>query len=113
MGQFKQFVEQSGYNYNRWVDVAKYSLGDEYPMVYVNWNDATAYTKWVGKRLPSEAEWGYAARGGLKSTKYSWDNQEPSQSRANYDKKSGDPSPVSPYSANGYGLHDMASNVWE
>ena len=45
VGQFKQFVEQSGYNYNSLNDVAKYSPGDDYPMIYVSWNDVTAYAK--------------------------------------------------------------------
>ena len=55
VGQFKQFVNDSGYSYNRWNDVAKYSPGEDSPMIYVNWNDAVAYCEWVGKRLPTEA----------------------------------------------------------
>ena len=82
-------------------------------MIEVNWHDATAYAKWVGKRLPTEKEWEWAARGGLKGKKYPWGNQEPSASRANYGNKVGKPTAVGNYPANGYGLHDMAGNVWE
>ena len=117
VGEFKQFVNQSGYSYNRWNDVAKYSPGDEYPMVYVTWNDATAYAKWAGKRLPTEAEWEYAARGGLAGKRYPW-GDEISHDNANYSRTGGKDkwsrcAPVGSFEANGYGLYDMAGDVRE
>jgi sulfatase modifying factor 1 len=85
----------------------------DHPVVNVNWFAAVAYCRWAGKRLPSEAEWEYAARGGL-SALFPWGNQPVNSTRANYSgSRLGTTSPVGAYPANGYGLFDMAGNVWQ
>ena len=81
-----------------------------HPVTYVSWYAAIAYAQWVGKRLPTEAEWERAARGGLVGQTYSWGNSIDS-SKANYGGNG--TTPVGNYPANGYGLYDMADNVWE
>ena len=111
VGQFREFVNQSGYSYNRWNNVVKNSQGDGYPMIYVSWNDAIAYAEWAGKRLPTEAEWEYAARGGLAGKRYLWGNEAPTAEKANYN--GGKTTAVGSFEANAYGLYDMAGNVYE
>ena len=83
-----------------------------HPVTWVSWYSAMAYAIWVGKRLPTETEWEYAARGGLLGKKYPWGNML-SAANANYDRNVGNTTVAGKYAANGYGLYDMAGNVWE
>ena len=83
-----------------------------YPIVNISWYAAMAYAQWKGKRLPTEAEWEKAARGGLIGKQYPFGNSvDPIQ--ANYDWNEGNTTPVGKYPANGYELYDMCGNVWE
>jgi formylglycine-generating enzyme required for sulfatase activity len=85
-----------------------------YPVVFVNWHAAVAYCQAQGKRLPTEAEWEFAARGGRENKVFPWGDEMPDKTRVNFGESGfGAAVAVGSYPANGHGLFDMAGNVWE
>lgn len=98
----------------------------DHPVVHVAWKDAVAYCKWAGKELPTEAQWEYAARGGLKGKNYPWGNDPKPDGKWRHNIWQGEfpfknskadgfhyAAPVKSFPPNGYGLYDMSGNVWE
>ena len=126
--QFRQFVEKNpewqkgkiaaefhnGKYLQQW-NGNEFPAGQaDHPVVFVSWYAATAYCMAQGKRLPSEAEWEYAARGGLEGKIFPWGDSLPDTTRANYGASGiNAATKVASYPANGYGLYDMVGNVWE
>jgi formylglycine-generating enzyme required for sulfatase activity len=151
VGQFRQFVDATKYvteaekfGWSGVFDLSKKSWGkvdganwrqpggpgqlarDDEPVMQVSWNDAVAFAAWAGKRLPSEAEWEYAARGGLAGKIYVWGDELTPGGKymANFwqgdfpehdEAKDGfaGVAPVGKFPPNGYGIYDMTGNVWE
>jgi sulfatase modifying factor 1 len=130
-GMWWRYVGGTNWRYPERPESSIAKLGN-HPVVHINWDDARAYCAWltantgVKHRLPTEAEWEYAARGGLDGMEYVWgEKQQPGnkplaniwQGRFPRENTQEDgfygTAPVGAFPANGYGLHDMAGNVWE
>ena len=120
--QYQTFMDAKGRGKPRYWNDSRFNAPDQ-PVVGVRWLfDAVAYASWAGKRLPTEAEWEKAARGGLVGKRYPWGDEAPDAGglyRANYDPGNNAAdgyeraAPVGSFAPNGYGLYDMAGNVWE
>ncbi len=119
---YGKFMDATGHKAPKYWDDDKHNAPNQ-PVVGVSWDDAKAYAKWAGKRLPTEAEWEKAARGGLVGKKFPWGDEDPDADgnyRANYhpgDDIAADgfryTAPVGSFAPNSYGLYDVAGNVWE
>ncbi len=115
--QYYEFCMVTGHRLPEFWGMAIFKSGPDFPdhpVVGVSQSDARDYAEWAEKRLPTEAEWEYAARGGLEDIDYPY-GETADHSRARYNDPEAErgPVPVGLYEPNGYGLYDMSGNVWE
>ncbi|MGN7611850.1 SUMF1/EgtB/PvdO family nonheme iron enzyme [Magnetococcales bacterium HHB-1] len=113
--EYRRFLETTGYRHAPLLNDPTFGI-DDHPVVGVTWHDAKAYAARVGGRLPTEAQWEYAAKGGAEhSPIYPWGDEEPGALRANINNVSPTTTPAGscPSGTNAFGLEDMCGNVWE
>lgn len=116
-GEYLKFCKKTGHRLPEFWNMDIFRSGEaypDYPVVGISWSDAKMYAEWAGKRLPTEAEWEYAARGDLTDNEYpngnKWTRQKQKQDSSTWTNLI---LPVKQYEPNGYGLFDMDGNVWE
>lgn len=114
---YEEYCLATGYKFPEFWGMDLYKSGPDYPdhpVIGVSQFDASQYAEWAGKRLPTEAEWEHAARGGLEDISYPY-GEKANHNKSRFNDPEADPGPVKigSYSPNGYGLYDMSGNVWE
>jgi formylglycine-generating enzyme required for sulfatase activity len=137
IAQWKKFCDESETYWDQWDKVKNFSPKSDYPICFVSWEDARDFCEWLSEkegktyRLPTEAEWEYAARGGLNGKAFPWGDMVPDGTQCNFaDKLEFEKekdiwadqnivdgfaycAPAKAYPPNRYGLYNMAGNVWE